>query len=285
MEVKGIILDVDGVIVGEEIGFNSPNPHPDVIKKLKEIRLKNIPIALCTAKPYFSIGEIISSAKLDNYHIADGGGVIINPIEGKVVEKHLIQSSVASEAIKAFIDNDVYIEFYTVDDYYIQQDQVSKITDQHKHILQQDAKVVKSLTKEALNSEMTKLMPIAKDEKDKERLNSIFKPFEGKLTLSWGVHPVALPLQFGIVTAPGISKKQGAISISKNFNVPFKDMLGVGDSTSDWQFIEMCKFGGAMGNAKQELKDLVMSKGDGFSFIGQSVDENGIIEILDFFIG
>ena len=35
MSIKAIILDVDGVIVGEKIGFNSPNPHPDVIEKLK----------------------------------------------------------------------------------------------------------------------------------------------------------------------------------------------------------------------------------------------------------
>lgn len=127
-------------------------------------------------------------------------------------------------------------------------------------------------------------MPIAKDEKDKERLSGIFKPFEGKLTLSWDIHPIALPLQFGIVTAPGISKKQGAISIAKNFNVFFDEMLGVGDSASDWQFIEMCKFGAAIGNAKQELKDLVVSKSSEFSYVGQSVDENGIIEILDHFI-
>ena len=36
-KVKGIILDVDGVIVGEKIGFNSPNPHIDVINKLPNI--------------------------------------------------------------------------------------------------------------------------------------------------------------------------------------------------------------------------------------------------------
>ena len=35
---KIIILDIDGVIVGEKIGFNSPDPHRDVIEKLKKIR-------------------------------------------------------------------------------------------------------------------------------------------------------------------------------------------------------------------------------------------------------
>ncbi len=66
-KIQGIILDVDGVIVGEKIGFNSPNPHIDVISKLKELRNKGISISLCTAKPHFSIGTIIKDAGLNNY--------------------------------------------------------------------------------------------------------------------------------------------------------------------------------------------------------------------------
>ena len=56
-KIKGIILDVDGVIIGEKIDFNSPNPHIDVINKLRKIRKKGISISLCTAKPHFSIDK------------------------------------------------------------------------------------------------------------------------------------------------------------------------------------------------------------------------------------
>ena len=205
--VKGIILDVDGVIIGEKIGFNSPWPHPEVIKKLKDIKSKGVFISLSTAKPHFAIDKIINDAGLDNLHITDGGGVIIDPIDKKIVKKHLIDMSTAAKLIAKFIKAEVYVEFYTVDDYFIQKNQVSKLTDQHTHVLQKDPKIVSSLATEASNQEITKLMPIAKNKKDKERLTQLFNPFKNKLTLSWGVHPVALPLQFGIVTAPGISKK------------------------------------------------------------------------------
>ncbi|MBU0578929.1 hypothetical protein KKE34_05530 [Patescibacteria group bacterium] len=50
-----------------------------------------------------------------------------------------------------------------------------------------------------------------------------------------------------------------------------------------WQFMEMCGYGAAMGNAKQDLKDLVATKGEGKSFVGPSVDENGILEIFKYF--
>lgn len=281
--IKGIILDIDGVIVGEKIGVNSPNPHPLVIKAMRSVSQKGIFISLCTAKPHFSIRNIIQQAKLDNYHITDGGGVIINPVKNKIVKKFVIDSDIAKRIIDLYIKNNVYVEYYTVDNYMIQQDQTSDITEKHKHVLQQDAKVVENLTAEALKEEITKIMPIAINEIDKERVTKLFEPFKDKLMLSWGIHPVALPLQFGIITSQGVSKKQGALEISKSTGIPFHNILGVGDSDSDWQFIELCKYRVAMGNANDKLKELVESKGEDYSFIAPTVDENGILEVFSKF--
>lgn len=282
--IKGIILDVDGVIVGEKIGYNSPNPHIDVINKLKQIRNQGIPISLCTAKPHFSIGTIIKEAGLNNYHIADGGSVIINPIDNKIVKKHIIDKTAVKEVLTMFIKNNIYTEFYTVDNYFIQKNQECDITPKHIHILQDNPIVVDDLIEESLNQEVTKIMPIALNEQDQIRVAELFKKMNTDLTLSWGIHPVANPLKFGIITAPGISKKQGAIEISKNMSVDLKDILAVGDSTSDWQFIELCGYGAAMGNASEKLKELVQTKGENNFYIGKDVDENGIVEILDYFI-
>lgn len=281
--IKGIILDIDGVIIGQKIGFNSPTPHADVIKALREIRSKDIFISLCTAKPHFAVDNIIELAKLDNLHISNGGSVIVDPINSVVVKKFVIEKQAAKDVIKAYLENNVYTEFYTEGNYFIQKNQDSEITKKHLHILQKNPTEVDSLVKESSSNEITKIMPIAKDEGDKKRLTEIFKPFQNKLTLHWGVHPVALPLQFGIITAPGISKKQGAIEIARYYNVSFENMLGVGDSTSDWEFIQLCSFAGAMGNASKELKELVSQKEKGKFCIGKSVDENGILDIFSFF--
>jgi hydroxymethylpyrimidine pyrophosphatase-like HAD family hydrolase len=217
-------------------------------------------------------------------HITDGGGVIINPIHKKIFKKHPIMRQSAKEVINMLIDNKIYTEFYTVNDYFIQTSQKSKITKQHVHILQCQPRAVKSLVAETKSQEITKIMPVAKDKKDKKRVVKLLHPFENRLKISWGIHPVALPLQFGIVTALGISKKQGAIEISKSGGVSFENILAVGDSDSDWQFIEMCKYKATVDNASDRLKNLIMSKEKKYSFIGPSVDKNGIIDILNHFI-
>jgi HAD superfamily hydrolase (TIGR01484 family) len=280
MAINGIILDIDGVIVGDKIGINSPHPAPAVVLALKQVKSKGVFVSLCTAKPYFAILDIIKSANLDNLHITDGGGVVIDPIDNVILKSEIIDSDNALKVLDVFLKSNVYTEVYTVDDYFVQKSQVSEITKKHAHVLQRNPNIVESLIETAKENKLTKIMPIAKDEGGKKRVAKLFKPFENNLVLSWGIHPVAIPLQFGIITAKGISKENAAEEIIKNAGISFDNVLGVGDSTSDWQFIKLCKYGAAMGNASDGLKKLVLSKGKGFSYIGPSVDENGIIDIF-----
>lgn len=280
--IKAIILDVDGVIVGEKIGFNSPYPHPEVIQRLKLICQKRIPISLCTAKPHYSVQKIIHDARLNNLHITNGGGVVIDPIDKVMLKKHILDKVESKIVIQKFLNNDVYTEFYSVEEYFIQENQISDLTKTHSHILQREPHVVKSLLNEADKQDIVKIMPIAKNEEDQKKLVNLFQLFEGNLTLSWGIHPIALPHQFGIITAKGISKKQAVLEIAQSEKIQLSDMLGIGDSTSDWQFIEQCGYGGAMGNASKELKQLVKTKAKQ-SVIGRSVDENGILDIFNYF--
>ena len=209
--IKAIILDVDGVIIGEKIGFNSPYPNLDVIKRLKDIRRKGIPISLCTAKPHYSIQKIIDDSGLNNLHITNGGGVVINPINNIILKKHVIDKEQSRKVIQHYLDNNVYTEFYSVDEYFIQKYERSELTATHTHILQKEPHIVSSLVNEAEKQDIVKIMPIAKNEDDKKKLIQLFEPFKNELTLSWGVHPIALPNQFGIIAAKGISKKQAAL--------------------------------------------------------------------------
>lgn len=281
--IKAIILDVDGVIVGEKIGFNSPTPHDQVLDALKNIHKKGLAVSLCTAKPHYSIQDIIQGASLSNPHITDAGAVIIDPIDNIIVEKHAIEESLAKKILEVCITNNIYVEFYTVDDYFIQEDQVCEITQKHTHVLQREPKIVSNLLQASTEYEITKIMPISRDKKHQKDVIQILDQFTNELSISWGVHPVALPLQFGIITALDSSKKEGAEAIVKNLNISFDEVLGIGDSTSDWSFIEMCGYAATLENGSEKIKELVATKGEGKYFIAPHVDENGILDVLKYF--
>ncbi len=281
--IKAIILDVDGVIVGEEAGFNFPLPHAEVMERLRSIREKGIPISLCTSRPHWSVEKIITGAELDNLHISLAGGVIIDPIDNVVLEKHPIEPIKAREVTQMYLENGAYTELYTLDNYILQADQVRDfLTTQHAKILQKQPLIVDSLLDEIDKHEIFKVMPVGTDESDRIRLNALFEPFAEDLVISWAIHPSANPHKFANITARGISKRQATTTLAQNLGIQPSEILGVGDGISDWQFMELCGYAAAMGNASNNLKELVTSR-DEKSFIGQSVDQNGILGIFDHF--
>lgn len=280
--IKGLILDVDGVLVGGKQGYNWPNPHVEVLAVLKTLREQGLIVSLCTGKGTFAIHTIVDAAHLDNVHIGDGGAVVIDPLHNTILDHHIIDRSSVKQITKTMQENDIYVELYTKDGYYIQKDTKGEITDKHAAILYREPNVVDSLSATIDTIGVVKIMPIAKNEQDKQRVAELFSPWGTILTLQWGIHPTALPSQFGLITKKGISKKQAAETISHHTGVSLEDMLGVGDGMTDWQFMDICGYAGAMGNATGELKEKVASKGE-HGYIGKSVDENGILDILSHF--
>jgi HAD superfamily hydrolase (TIGR01484 family) len=281
--IKGIILDVDGVIVGEKIGYNSPYPHPEVIARLKGIEEKGVPISLCSGKPHNSIEKIIRDANLHNLHITNGGSVVIDPIDNVLLKSHTLDKKAAHTVLEVFLQNGFYSEIYTVEEYFIQADQKRPLTEIHTYIMQNAPHVVDSLLAVIDTLDVVKIMPVAQNEGEKQKLAALFKPYEHLLTLSWGVHPIANPHQFGIVTAKGISKQQAVAEIAERTGIREDEFLGVGDSTSDWQFIEQCGYAGSLSNGSSELKELITTKGSRGYIAKNSVDDNGILQVFDYF--
>ena len=66
------------------------------------------------------------------------------------------------------------------------------------------------------------------------------------------------------------------------YKIKSQEMLRVDDSLTYWDFIGICGYAGAMGNAVGNLKTLVLSKGKN-GYIGKPVNENGILDIFEYF--
>lgn len=280
--IKALVIDIDGVIVGEKIGYNTPYPHPDVINRLAAIKNSGIPVVLCTAKPHYSITPIIESAKLTNPHITFAGGIVIDPLQNKIVESHPIPAALAQSVLNACIADNFYMELYTRDAYYVLKSQVSKLTEVHTHILQQPPVLVDSLEEIAQNQEIFKILPIVPDESGIQKVTDALTPFIDSIETTWSIHPIANPHQFCNIAPKNVSKRQATLNVLSHLGIDAKDTLSVGDSTSDWKFMELCGFVATLENGQQPLKELVNNKGNA-GFIGGHVDTNGFLTIVDHF--
>lgn len=281
-KIKAIILDVDGVIVGDKKGFNAPYPPLEVINKLKEIREKNIYVVLCSAKPYYSVKKIVDDACLFNIHTALAGAILIDPSSLKIVKKHVIDNNIIIDLTKRLFDSNIYTEIYTTEKYFIQKNQKNEITDLHKFTLSFAPEMVDDLISQTKKFEIVKILPVTKNEGERKIVDKIFQEYKDKLTIGWSTHPAIKGYYFGNITTHGISKKQSILEINDMYNIKNQEMLGVGDSLTDWDFIGVCGYAGAMGNAVPDLKKLVLSKGKN-GYVGKSVNENGILDVFRYF--
>jgi len=281
-KIKAIILDVDGVIVGDKAGYNAPYPPPEVINKLKQIREKGVYIILCSAKPYYSVKKIVDDAHLNNIQTALAGAILVDPSSLKIIKKHAIDNVIVVDLTKQLSENNIYTEIYTTEKYYIQKSQKNEITKLHNFTLSFEPVMVDDLVKQVKISEIVKILPVTKTDQEKKVVEQIFSDFKEKLVIGWSTHPAIKGYFFGNITTSGISKKQSVLEIIDLYKIKAEEILGVGDSLTDWDFIEVCGYAGAMGNAVSDLKKLVLSKGEN-GYVGKSVDENGIIDIFQHF--
>ncbi len=68
----------------------------NMLEAMKKIKAKGIPISLCTAKGLFAVRKIIEDVELDNCHIRDGGALLIDPIDNKILEAHEIEPNLSN---------------------------------------------------------------------------------------------------------------------------------------------------------------------------------------------
>ncbi len=285
--IQAVVLDVDGVIVGDQEGVNFPHPHGEVIECLKRVRQKGIYVSLCTGKPAFAIKKIVNGAYLNNMHIVDGGAAGIDPIEKQVSFKYVIGKEKVLLLAHFYQRNNIFMEFHTGDEYILSKTQVNEQTKGfirlHINVLEKKPEIVddNSLLRK---KDIVKIILMARDAEQKRFISETFQhQFAQDLELNWTMNPSLLNWKVGLVTLKGVSKRKGVENISKYLNVPLDNILGIGDTMIDWSFIEICGYGGTMANASEKLKDLVLQKGKRYGFVGRGVNENGVIDVLKHF--
>lgn len=282
--VKAIVTDVDGVIVGKKPGVNFPLPSPTVIQKLHELHKTGIPVILNTAKFNFAVKEIITRAGLKNPHITDGGALIIDPLNHQVIKKHVFEKSLAKAIVKVSIEHGFYTEFYGVDEWFIQKKDIGAFTKKRSSILQKEYKAVDSLLEIIDSIDVIKIFAFIHKPEEKPRVEKMLYEFKESIHLVWSLHPLTAPTQNAIITVKGVSKKDATFEVLEHLKIPPHEALAIGDTLGDWNFMNVCKYAGVVGDRSHELIKHAKNKGAGNYFIAPGVDEDGFIKIIDYFL-
>jgi hydroxymethylpyrimidine pyrophosphatase-like HAD family hydrolase len=282
--IKAILLDVDGVIIGTKQGINFPQPNEIVIRGLQQFQDRGIPISLITAKPSFSaIKETIQQSGLRNLHITDAGSVLIDSVDYTPVQKHPFPKELLIEMIKSSDRNQIYWEIFTIDNWYAQEGLMREQRVIHEMILEKPQTQVFDILATATGLPEVIQLKVLYLPEQRVMLERTLEPFKDQLELQWGGNPNLAPCKILNINPKGISKKSGAFELAKRLNVEMTEILGIGDTLMDWEFIGECGYAGAMGNSSQEFMDKVKTKLESHYYVGKHVDENGVLDIIQHF--
>ncbi len=281
--IKAIITDVDGVMIGKKEGYNYPLPTPEIMQAFKTLQEKNIPIVLCTGKNSYSIEKLIKKAGLDGPHIGDVGAYIFNPIKNQAIKIHELDKETAKQIVKTFLGNNFHVSVSTTSDSYTDTSHNKEITDKRSYILERQLLISSSLPDEIEKREIIKILITLTSDEEKKVARKLIEPFLDRVNAFHNSHPVTGDWEYLVITKKGVNKKSAAHEVSESLGISLSEVLGVGDTIGDWEFIQDCGYAGIVGQKHPEVLELAKTKGEGKYFLATSVDENGLIQILEYF--
>ncbi len=231
-----------------------------------------------SGKPTFAAWENISKIGIDNPHIADGGATIFNPFKSQIIHSTYLESENIHHLLDSLPKN-TYVNLFTTKNYYLQNDSKNDFSEKYSGFLKQEPELVKDIKEIADREDIVKINVVAFDKEEKEAIEKSIKESNGEFNYSWSSAPALLPVKAMVVTNKKVSKRSGVKYLADYLKVDLENVLGVGDTIHDWDFIEICGYKGVMGNGTEELKEK-LDKTDQRHFIGGHINEDGIIDIF-----
>jgi hydroxymethylpyrimidine pyrophosphatase-like HAD family hydrolase len=283
-DIRLIVLDIDGVIIGGKQGHNFPLPSPSVAERLHAIDASGVPVVLCTTRATESIDHIVAAIQLRSPQIVHGGAVIIDPVSKQVLHQHTMDRQESERAIGLLQQHGCPVQLYSYD-HCFNQDGEAMVEGMrlHDEYLELSPRVVSDVSQIVQSTDLVRINTVVRGEDEKKALTRQWEALKSPLEFHWVTVEHLLPWEYAVITPSRVSKRQGFLEAAKLLGIDPRYALGVGDWIVDWEFMEECGYVGAMGNASGELKEKVRTKEPSHFIIGGHVDEDGLIQILEQF--
>lgn len=249
MRYKAIISDVDGTLVK-----SSPNALPS--KKVKDaiskvIKTGKIHFSVASARPFTMLEYLIKDLDLVSPLILNNGAEIYNPGNGSTLWKSTIPYQTATKLYEILKEMKVNIDLKR---------QVLK----NPKGIPSNSDVYKFFVYDLSNIEASNLI---------RKLRYKFPKLNFENIGSYlGDHLTSISISQGDAT-----KQHAVLKFAELTNISTKEIIAIGDHYNDFPLFMACGLKIAMGNAVNELKEIA-------DYVAPSVDENGIVDILEKFV-
>lgn len=240
------MCDVDGTLI---TFARDAMPSLKVKKALKKAE-KVMHVGVATSRPYYILKHIADDLSLNGPSIINGGAQIMDMKTRKIVWEKPLNHKDVRKACKTLINAGLEPQV-------LQEDQ--------DIVYKKNLKLIKPL------QVWTHGIDVDFAKKVTDKLSNI-SSIAVITTTSWEKGKVDIIVSHALAT-----KQHGIFEVAKILNIDTKEIIGVGDNYNDFPLLMACGLKVAMGNAVEDLKAIA-------DFVAPSVDEDGVVEVIERFV-
>lgn len=270
--MKYIFFDIDGTLLSHEEGIS-----PSTIEALNLLKEKGHKIFICTGRSYAEVPETIYKFNFDGVIAAAGGYVKYQDeiIYNKILPDHMVDNLVYF--LNKF-DIPFVLEGETM--VYTRKDAIYAGHENLERLREKKEKTKYEFS--AIDFIIPRKHSIEEYFENRTNINKLTvyaDSYEQLVELERVIDKDYYIIKYetaGELLVKGINKFTGIEKMLKHLDVSVEDTIAIGDSLNDYDMVESCKIGIAMGNSSQPLKDIA-------DYITTDVDDDGIYNAMKHF--
>jgi HAD superfamily hydrolase (TIGR01484 family) len=244
---KALILDLDGTTIPNDL---HGKPSQKVKKAIEKAR-KKIHVGIATSRPYFKLHRLDKELRLSGPSIIHNGSQIIEVNTGKIYQEY----KVSKDDIKAIYQTAKRMNIQLLIDKDNDAVPATEGNTNHEWL----SAVVFGLRDKKIADEFCDALA--------------FLPNISTHTMvSWEKGCFDVSINHAKAT-----KQHAIFEVAKILGIETHEMIGVGDGYNDFPLLMACGLKIAMGNAVDGLKVIA-------DYIAPSVDEDGVVDVIEKFV-
>lgn len=266
--VRVALFDIDGTLVH---GTNSIPVR--VSEQIDRVQRAGVKVCLATGRPFFSARWVAERFNCDQPGMFCSGSLVCRPLSGEILFADYLQASETAPFMAVMHREEFYLELYDRDRYYIAgEHEFSRVHEKYMNI----SPTIGQLKDVAVRHDLLKLVVMVRRGEREQRLREILKEFPNyAVGISSGQADPEI-LFFNLTNATASREKAFEFFLN-HYQVSADQVAAFGDAESDAAFLSMARYGVAMGNAVDEIKQLA-------PFITGHVRDGGVADALQILI-
>lgn len=269
--IKMIGLDLDGTLLTDKKEITSRT-----MQALRAAIDRGIIVLIATGRPLTGIPEEIRAIPGMRYALTSNGAKVMDVLENRVVEEHLLSAELAEKALEICGKYDTLQEVYYDGISFAPEDMRDRIPRYHKNPNMWEYIQKTRVWKQDI------LQMVRRSRQGLDKIQILFADMEER-TRAWrelseveGLELVG-SLGYNIeINAAGVNKGTGLVSLGRRLGIKREEIMACGDGDNDTLMLREVGFGVAMANAEEEVKKAA-------DYITLSNEEDGVAQAIEKF--